>query len=259
MPLSDLIRHFNGVERSSDAMLYVEDGRAAAWANGLRLGSLFRPVADLGSGRIVGHRAGLVARDQAGHPVAFADAYVRAVSAEAVVRFDRLVRTMHALNFLVQRRWSGGWLELAVHSRHLHAVAEGHGLVFEAVLKRCGLGPEDIILAIDGHQPDTCRIWVRRWTTTGGAATGWPWKTSTPRPTLTCLAGCVRNSCICCPTTGVAHCSPPARPPGTRSWATASMTHGISPVPVATVSRWGPASTSAPRNAIACLPMAYVG
>jgi EAL domain-containing protein (putative c-di-GMP-specific phosphodiesterase class I) len=117
----------------------------------LRLGSLFRPVADLGSGRIVGHRAGLVARDQAGHTVAFADAYARAVSAQDVVYFDRLVRTMHALNFLVQRRWSGGWLELAVHSRHLHAVAEGHGLVFEAVLKRCGLGSEDIILAIDGH------------------------------------------------------------------------------------------------------------
>jgi cysteine synthase A len=45
----------------------------------------------------------------------------------------------------------------AVHPRHLQAVQSQHGLVYEAILKRCGLAPADIVLEINarqaGHQP----------------------------------------------------------------------------------------------------------
>jgi hypothetical protein len=64
-------------------------------------------------------------------------------SAGSVMHFDRLCRTLHALNFLAQRQHAGGYLQLAVHPRHLLAVPSQHGLVYEAILKRCGLAPED--------------------------------------------------------------------------------------------------------------------
>ena len=89
MPLSELIRHFNGSDPGGDGMLNVEDGRVAAWANGLRLGSFFRPGAELRTGRIVGHRALLAAQGEDGEQVSVAEVYARATTPESVVRLDR--------------------------------------------------------------------------------------------------------------------------------------------------------------------------
>ena len=64
MPLTDLIRYFNTADSVGGSTLYPEGERAAAWCNGLRLGSLFQPIVDLRAERIVGHRASLrVVRD----------------------------------------------------------------------------------------------------------------------------------------------------------------------------------------------------
>lgn len=152
MPLTDLIRYFNTADSAGDSMLYPDGERAAAWHRGLRLGSLFQPIVDLRQGRIVGHRATLAARREDGTPVASEEAYALCDSAEAVVHFDRLCRTLHALNFLAQRRYAGGYLQLPIHPRHLLAVPNQHGLVYEAILKRCGLAPEDIVLDIDASR-----------------------------------------------------------------------------------------------------------
>ena len=66
-----------------------------------------------------------------------------------MVHFDRLCRTLHALNFLAQQRSTGGFLQVPVHPRH-RAVPNQHSLVYEAaILKRCGLAPEDIVLELD--------------------------------------------------------------------------------------------------------------
>ena len=45
MPLSELIRYFNGA--SGDSMLYEQKGRVVAWHDGLHLGSLFEPIVHL--------------------------------------------------------------------------------------------------------------------------------------------------------------------------------------------------------------------
>lgn len=151
MPLNDLIHHFNQTLSSGDSSLYLEHGRAAAWHRGLRLGSLFQPIAAMADERIVGHQAILATRHDDGTELTPEAAYARCATPEAVVCFDRLVRTLHALNFLAQRRYAGGYLQLVVHPRHLLAIQNQHGLVYEAILKRCGLGPEDIVLEIDGR------------------------------------------------------------------------------------------------------------
>ena len=151
MPLTDLIRYFNMADQDGDSTLYQEKGRAAAWHRGLRLGSHFRPIVALSDERIVGHQALLVASLADGSTISPADAYASCESAEAVLHFDRLCRTLHALNFLAQQRYAGGYLQMAVHPRHIQAIPNQHGLVYEAILKRCGLAPQDIVLHIDSQ------------------------------------------------------------------------------------------------------------
>lgn len=148
MPLTDLIRYFNAADNADDSLLYSDDTRAAAWHRGLRLSSRFRPIVDLHQEKIVGHQAVLHATREDGTPVDNTTAYALNEGPAEIVRFDRLCRTLHALNFLAQRRHTGGYLQMPVHPRHLQAVQNQHGLVYEAILKRCGLAPEDIVLSI---------------------------------------------------------------------------------------------------------------
>lgn len=154
MPLTELIRYFNAADRDGDSTLYAAGRRVAAWHRGLKLASRFRPVVDLAQERIVGHVASLDVTDEYGSPLDREAACARQESGPAIVHFDRLCRTLHALNFLAQQDRVGGWLQMAVHPRHLLAVPGQHGLVYEAILKRCGLAPEDIVLSVDAGSAD---------------------------------------------------------------------------------------------------------
>lgn len=154
MPVEDLIRYFNTADAIGDSTLYVLGDRVEAWHGGLHLGSLFQPVVDLRTEQVVGHRASLSVRLN-DETVLTANAPFDACdSATQVVHLDRLCRTLHALNFLAQQRHTGGYLQVAVHPRHLQAVSNQHGLVYEAILKRCGLGPGDIVLDIEAGDFD---------------------------------------------------------------------------------------------------------
>lgn len=155
MPVTELIRSFNTNDAAGATHLFPADDRVAAWYDGLHLESLFQPIIDIGRSTVVGHEAFLAVRLQDGRPVAVDQAFARVEEASQLVSLDRLCRTLHTLNFLVQQRHAGGYLYLNVHPRHLLAVPSQHGLIFEAVLKRCGLGPEDIVLELDeGHARD---------------------------------------------------------------------------------------------------------
>lgn len=161
MPVAELIRYFNTADHGADSQLYPNAGRVEAWHGGLRLSSLFQPIVDLRSERVVGHQALLSARRNDGGPVSAEAAYALCETGQAVVHFDRLSRTLHALNFLAQRRSTGGYLQLAVHPRHLQAVQNQHGLVYEAILKRCGLAPQDIVLAVEAGGIDPAGHFAR--------------------------------------------------------------------------------------------------
>lgn len=156
MPLTDLIRYFNAADSAGESTLYPIHERAVAWHRGLQLRSLFQAIVDLGQEKIVGHQAILDIRQADDSPISPDAAYALCETAESLVHFDRLCRTLHALNFLAQRRHAGGYLQVSIAPRHLLAVPSRHGLVYEAILKRCGLGPADIVLdlALQQGTPD---------------------------------------------------------------------------------------------------------
>ena len=151
MPLTELALYFNHIHPAADSALFPSGRRMEAWFREYFLGSLFEPVVDLASGRIVGHQASLTVRDPDGRPLSRDEAYALCRDNDEVVLLDRLCRTLHALNFLTERQHAGGFLMLAVHPRHLLAVPCQHGLVFEALLRRCGLAAEDLVLEIGSH------------------------------------------------------------------------------------------------------------
>lgn len=152
MALSELIRYFNSSDLAGESTLYSEGDRVAAWHQGMHLRSLFQPIVALTDRHIVGHQAFLSVTLENGLPLSGESAYERQTEDSELIQFDRLCRTLHALNFLAQQRHTGGHLQLTVHPRHLLAVTSQHGLVFEAILRRCGLAPEDIILELSNDE-----------------------------------------------------------------------------------------------------------
>lgn len=122
------------------------DGTAFARFKGLTLRSVFQPILDPRTHQPVAFEALLRATDIDGSPLPPPEAFARPQGAD-IVTFDRLCRTVHALNFARQAR-TGDTLFLNVDARHLLSVGGGHGAAFEALLAQCGLTPDRVVLEI---------------------------------------------------------------------------------------------------------------
>ena len=155
MPLAELVRYLNHQNReryggnvcSGDGLTISPSG-IQGQDEDLVLRSVFQPISALRGGRIIGHEALLRAESANGEALTAADVFGRARSPEKLIYLDRLCRTLHALNYLQLARNGDGTLFLNIEPRHVQAVGGGHGLVFEAVLKRCGLSPDHIVFEL---------------------------------------------------------------------------------------------------------------
>nr|WP_286206646.1 EAL domain-containing protein [Thauera linaloolentis] len=149
--MTELVHYFNkrsqfaGAGGEEDSLAF-DGGRVHAHFAGYVLGSLFQPLAER-DGRVLGHEAHLQAWGD-GRALPAQAVFLDARTDEELVRLDRLVRTLHALNFLLQREQAGGILSLNVHPRLVRAVPDRHGHVFESVLSRCGLTPDRVVLEL---------------------------------------------------------------------------------------------------------------
>lgn len=155
MPLTDLVHYLNGRNRERYGALLCptdsltqQDGHIVGHFAGLRLNSAYQPLVEARGGKVTGHEALLRATSKDGQAISPEAVFVLPCDSEQIVFLDRLCRTVHALNFLLQTGQGGGDLYLNIHPRHLLAVSAEHGLVFEAILKRCGLTPERVVLEI---------------------------------------------------------------------------------------------------------------
>lgn len=153
MPLTELVHYFNtrfpfAPGRDAARRLEFCDGRVRARFGDRRLDSVFQPLIERASGIVVGHEAHLRVVAGEGQALPAQAVFLEAHDDDALVHVDRLVRTLHALNFLLQREQAGGTLALNVHPQLIRAVPERHGHVFESVLSRCGLTPERVVLEL---------------------------------------------------------------------------------------------------------------
>jgi len=114
---------------------------------GLKLRSVFQPIVDVELNIAHGYEALLRAIDLKGNAVAPPGAFHQAEVAERLVKFDRLCRTLHTLNFLNMGSGSG-LLFLNVHPELLVAV-NTHGKVFEQVLHQHDVATSEVVIEID--------------------------------------------------------------------------------------------------------------
>jgi len=155
MPLTDLVRHLNAQSNDLPAgrlapdPFFISNGKVFVHFANLRLESVFLPITRTVSGEGFGHAAALRTCGLAsGNPVSANAVFVLPADDAEFVFVDRLVRTLHALNYLTRRLH--GNLLLKVHRRHVMSVPVDHGLAFEEILRPCGLLPEQITLELDG-------------------------------------------------------------------------------------------------------------
>ena len=153
--LAYLNRHeFHGEADGGDHPLHTGGDRVQARYADFHLGSLFQPIVDLDQEQPAAYEALLSVNTAAG-PAALGSAlspeaiFHRTADVAGITYIDRLARTLHALNFLVQHL--RGALHLNVHPHHLLAVDADHGRVFEGILRQCGLAPEQIVLEVAEH------------------------------------------------------------------------------------------------------------
>ena len=158
VPLTELVHYFNKRNRlargaTGEDEFGIVDGRVQARFRGRVLGTLFQPVVER-SGLVLGHEAYLRVLEGEGLGLPAHAVFLDARDDEELVHLDRVARTLHALNFLLEREQQGGWLSLNVHPQLIRAVRDHHGHVFETVLSRCGLTPERIVLELtdDGFE-----------------------------------------------------------------------------------------------------------
>ena len=157
MPLTEFVRYINAqLPFPTTASRFTtpfasEGGRVFVYYANLRLESNFSPIVDTVDGASRGHVATLTATRKTTNQKLDSDAVFKLPGDDGEFIFlDRLVRTLHTLNYLTYpERHSGGLLLLKVQPRHVASVAADHGLAFEEILRACGLLPEQITLELD--------------------------------------------------------------------------------------------------------------
>jgi len=169
MPLTDFVRTLNHSQAvfpahyartGLDQPFVAADGRVFLHYANIRLESQFLPIVETASGKLHGHAASLQAFGLSNRiPLLPESVFVLPTDNEEFVYLDRLVRTLHALNYLTQPE--RGNLLLKVHARHLLSVSSRHGLAFEEILKPCGLLPAQITLEMDINGIDDAEHLIR--------------------------------------------------------------------------------------------------
>lgn len=152
MPLTVLMNYFNEqlqltarTKSLPDTGFYKSSDLFGARFGSLTFGSRFSRILGSDGKHLIGYDSETLVRSATGKILNIEDVYKSIDDGEHIIRLDRLVRTLHSLNYL--QRFSGnGILSLRVHPRHIASVSENYGKVFEAILSDCGLGPERVLL-----------------------------------------------------------------------------------------------------------------
>jgi EAL domain-containing protein (putative c-di-GMP-specific phosphodiesterase class I) len=141
----------NGLARVQAATDYPvqrsEDGWIVGHFFNCWLSSVFQPVLEVSGHAVVGHAAYTRSTLNGGGSLTPWQAFGLTEGDKLLVRFDRLCRTIHALNFFsdVSRR---GDLYVTVQPRLLESVKDDHGRAFERILNIIGVATARVVIEI---------------------------------------------------------------------------------------------------------------
>jgi len=153
MPLTELMNYFNDqLQTQARARALPKTGFYKAdnvyWARfgSLILGTDFHAIQTWNDENVLGYEAELIVRASTGNILNIDSIFNSLDSNDQIVHLDRLVRTLHSLNYLQQFDGQDHLLSLQVQPRHIVSVNDDHGKIFESILSDCGLKPERVIL-----------------------------------------------------------------------------------------------------------------
>lgn len=153
MPLTELMHYFNDqlqVQARTKALpktgFFKADNQYWGRFGNLILGSRFQDIKSFADDAVIGYNSELLVRSAAGNTLDIDSIFNSLDSTDQIVHLDRLVRTLHSLNYLQQHDGRKDLLSLQVQPRHIISVDSDHGKTFEKILSDCGLGPERVLL-----------------------------------------------------------------------------------------------------------------
>lgn len=135
-------------------------GRIVARNRHGTLASAFQPVIAAGDGVAIGHQAYVRARTPDGEESSPWSAFAHETDGQATVRLDRLVRTVHALNYFDRAR-SRQKLFVRVEQRLLDTVTDEYGRAFEEILASLGASPSRVAIVLPATALDDPLVFVR--------------------------------------------------------------------------------------------------
>ena len=154
MPLANLVEYFNNrfeQEHQADYRpLFLEEHRVCGFFDQLMISSQFSPLRQTTNpGNIFGHSVKIkVAPEQMQHlQTTRSRTSLEEADLNSVISFDRLVRTVHMLNYLPLST-AQNFLFLDVDPRHVLGVKQDHGAYFESVIERCGLTVRNTVIVL---------------------------------------------------------------------------------------------------------------
>lgn len=125
----------------------ASDGGVVGDWYGCELSSVFQPVVDPRTGRLIGHEAFLRCLGDGQNELSPWALFATGANDDQVIALDRLARTLHTLNYLVSgAAASDGLLFLNVHGRLLAGVSSDHGFAFRRVVDALGFDPARIVI-----------------------------------------------------------------------------------------------------------------
>lgn len=139
-----------------------------AWYS-CRLSSVFQPIVDPAAGRQVGSEAFLRCHGNGQPNLSPWNLFSANASDDKLVAFDRLVRTVHTVNFRAHFE-PGQLLFLNVHGRLLAAVNADHGAFFRGTLESLGIAPDQVVIETPtsaSHQTELLAFVLRNYRNNG--------------------------------------------------------------------------------------------
>lgn len=131
---------------ADDYRLQVSGEEMRANFIGLQISSVFQPIFNVEKNLATGYEALLRAFDAKGNALSPPAAFHQAEVAGHLVKFDRLCRTLHTLNYLNMGK-RDSLLFLNIHPELLVAV-NSHGKIFEHVLHQHHVPTHDVVIEI---------------------------------------------------------------------------------------------------------------